>query len=86
MCSSDLSVGGMTLDDEEEERGAYLAAKSSSPSIFDEDSPAPGDARVDDSEERGDIFDVPDVFIEEKDALSEGLSLVGDAAGDEEGD
>ena len=76
----------MTLDDEEEERGAYLTAQSASSSVFDEDSPASGDVRVDDSEERGDIFDVPDVFIEEKEALSEGLSLVGDAAGDEEGD
>ena len=82
----DGSVGGMTLDDEEEERGAYLAAQSTSPSVFDEDSPASGDVRVDDSEERGDIFDVPDVFIEEKEALSEGLSLIENAAGDEEGD
>ena len=82
----DGSVGGMTLDDGEEERGAYLTAQSASSSVFDEDSPASGDVRVDDSEERGDIFDIPDVFIEEKEALSEGLSLIEDAAGDEEGD
>jgi len=82
----DGSVGGMTLDDDDEERGAYAAVRSASPSIFDEDSPAPGDVRVDDSEDQGDIFDVLDPFTEEKEALSEGLSLVEDVAGDEEGD
>ena len=82
----DGSVGGMTLDDDDKERSAYAAVRSASPSIFDEDSPAPGDVRVDDSEDQGDIFDVLDPFTEEKEALSEGLSLVEDVAGDEEGD
>ena len=85
----DGSVGGMTLDDDEDERGAYAAAAST---VFDEDAPGPGDARPDDSEDQGDIFDIPDTFMEEKEALAEGLSLIEDAAeavdvaGDEEGD
>ena len=79
----DGSVGGMTLDDDEDERGAYVAASSASSTIFDEENPKSADSRGDDSEEQSDIFDMPDIFMEEKEALAEGLSLIED---EEEGD
>lgn len=93
----DGTVGGMVLDDEDDEKGMRrLAAPShDGTSFFSEDkdgegndgaSGRSGEADTGESEEileDADMFVIPDLFMEEKEALPEGMSLVEEEGTDE---
>jgi DNA-directed RNA polymerase subunit beta len=81
----DGTVGGMVLDDEDEEKTMRRYSAIGEPSFFEETGESKGDALFSsepgeppDSEEvveDSDMFAIPDLFLE-KDALPEGMSLI----------